>query len=429
MDVEFCSSDPVALAGPSLDAMLEQGTDQVMIASAYCSNAGLTALAPHATRLKKPGSFVVVAWDGVTMQSLVALDQLNKLIRGNLRIHLGVLTPEEKRVGCALMHSKVYFARSGEDAWLWTGSHNLTNNALRGGNAEAAIMITGTMSDQPIKDAVKHLETVAAEAVPYREFAASRSWGPQSTLVVHVESDIQDIALGSFIHLRSVEETLDGALIPGSVWLFIHKRDSLSVSAPRPSPQSAYSGVSTGLVHTELHANPGIEGTFDRADYVVYQEGPGGKFIMSRHDGGDLPKARTQAVFRVDHKEKESTVWLREKPRAKFERSDIETTKSSERVDARFAEFFTPESIDDEGYLVRRSYSRLQQTYRAPVRDFGAMDRERLSDVVDDRHLLDLDSIRSRLSLAESVNITPAPFEYKGLSNLIYRARYRVDPK
>ena len=41
------------------------------------------------------------------------------------------------------MHSKVFFARAGEQCRLWTGSHNLTASAMQGVNCEAAVLVEG----------------------------------------------------------------------------------------------------------------------------------------------------------------------------------------------------------------------------------------------------------------------------------------------
>src|SRR5882757_4278605 len=106
MKVRFIGANPRERARPILDSILAQGVDQVAIACAFLTGGGVELLRRHAHRLKLRDSFVVVAWDPPT--NLEAVTELHTLAPGNVYVHLGVETPEEKKVGPGLMHSKVF---------------------------------------------------------------------------------------------------------------------------------------------------------------------------------------------------------------------------------------------------------------------------------------------------------------------------------
>jgi len=66
MKVTFHADDPRKKARPLLEGLLRCGTDQLMIACAFCTSAGVALLKPHAARLRTPGSFAVVSWEKPT---------------------------------------------------------------------------------------------------------------------------------------------------------------------------------------------------------------------------------------------------------------------------------------------------------------------------------------------------------------------------
>ncbi len=61
MDVEFFADNPRKKARPFLDEILNNGVDQLAIACAFCTRAGIELLMRHTRRLSGPDSFVVVA--------------------------------------------------------------------------------------------------------------------------------------------------------------------------------------------------------------------------------------------------------------------------------------------------------------------------------------------------------------------------------
>src|SRR5262245_52821077 len=110
MNVEFFADDARRKARPRLDEVLSHGVDQLAIACAFCTGAGIELLRPHASRLRNADSFVVIA--AALPTDYVGLAELYREIPGNLFIHWGAMLPREKRAGAALMHSKVFYART-----------------------------------------------------------------------------------------------------------------------------------------------------------------------------------------------------------------------------------------------------------------------------------------------------------------------------
>src|SRR6185436_17212294 len=162
MNVRFIAPDPRRRAKPILDSLLASGTEQIAIACAFLSPGGVELLKRHADLLRLPESFVVIAWEPPT--TLATLNALYALIPGKLYVHLGSLTPVERGVGPGLMHSKIFFAKGGTQCRLWTGSHNLTASATQGVNREAAILIEGSIDEEVLADALKHLYQCRTEA-------------------------------------------------------------------------------------------------------------------------------------------------------------------------------------------------------------------------------------------------------------------------
>jgi len=61
MQIEFFAEDPRRKARPALEQIMRNGTDQLVIACAFCTAAGVELLCQNASRLKNPDSFVVVS--------------------------------------------------------------------------------------------------------------------------------------------------------------------------------------------------------------------------------------------------------------------------------------------------------------------------------------------------------------------------------
>ena len=188
MDVEFIPVDAHGNARRELDQLLSKGTERIMIASAFCTGAGVAIRDRHLTRLRLPGSCLVVSADYPT--DTAAVNELAVDAPGNVWMHQTGKLPFEVKVGSALMHSKVYFAEAGEKCWLWVGSHNLTARATCGANLEAAIRLTGHPSEIPFVEARKHIEACRTESTlcPF-EIPPMPDGDPVDIIAVHSEAD------------------------------------------------------------------------------------------------------------------------------------------------------------------------------------------------------------------------------------------------
>ena len=251
MKVKFNAANPRQKARPLIDEVLGHGVDQVAIACAFLTGGGAAILKKHASRLKLPDSFLVVAWEPPTTLFLDALEELHSLFPGNLYVHLGAQTPVEKDVGRGLMHSKVFLARAGDQCWLWAGSHNMTASAMQGVNREAAIVLEGSMSEPVFKDALSHLETCRQEAIVYDPYHPPPTPPSQQTLVIHAECHVALKPSPWFVHLMSTTTAYDGIMgPPASVWLYVYSPGTLASSI---AASHRIGGVFWDTDRTELH--------------------------------------------------------------------------------------------------------------------------------------------------------------------------------
>jgi len=267
MEVEFIAADPGERARPVLDDVMQHGVDQLAIACAFCTAAGVELLLRHTARLANSSSFVVVASAPPTDYS--DLLRLHKVVPSSLFVHWGALAPVEKKNGAALMHSKVFYARAGQRCWLWTGSHNLTGNATQGGNCEAAVLLRGTVNEKPFVDALKHLVACRDEAIPYDPELLPPSRAERTDiLVIHAEASppAPSGPLPWHIHLCLETAEFDHLLTAaGNVRLFLYPKGSLVRGWQNATPSAAYSGSLTGLNLTAR--NPRARGAGTTAEW------------------------------------------------------------------------------------------------------------------------------------------------------------------
>ena len=405
MNVRFIAPDPRNRARPELDAVLAHGRDQVAIACAFLTPGGVQTLRRHAAHLSHPDSFVVIGWDNPT--SLEALNELHSLMPGNLYVHLGSLTPVERGLGSGLMHSKVFLSKAGNRCQLWTGSHNLTANAMQGVNREAAIVVEGDSGEQVFQDAVEHLKQCRAESIVFDPLNPPPPQRPEQTLVLHAE---MHNAVGSppwFVHLRPNNTDYDRAMKPpAAVWLYLYPPGSLQPGQPRPAATSAYSGTLTALNFTERHPRyPGISADWQNADHVIELRG-GVPCLVESSPNTTTP---SQGVFRVESREDEKTMWLTENPEPKLER-EVGKRLVSE-VDPEFRRFYTPRSLSGGG-LLHQEYRSIKGVIRAARKEVGAMEAEEM---------------RERFQPGEQIElIVEEKLDQKDKFAFIYRAKYRA---
>jgi hypothetical protein len=232
--------------------VLAAGTEQITIACAFLTGGGVELLKRHVDRLRLPASFVVVAWGLPT--TLETLNELYALIPGKVYVHLGLLTPVERGLGPGLMHSKVFFAKAGNQCRLWTGSHNLTASAMQGANREAAVLIEGAFEEPLFADALAHLNQCREEAMQFDPLNPPPPQIPEQTLVIHAECHAALKATPWYVHLRPANTDYDKEMRPpGAVCLYLYKPGSLQVGRSRPTPTAVYSGTLTALNFTENH--------------------------------------------------------------------------------------------------------------------------------------------------------------------------------
>lgn len=367
MEVEFVSADPQERAITLLNDVLKQGVDQICIACAFLTNGGAKFLERHVERLRLPESFLVVAWGAPTDED--ALERLHNLAPGHVYYHLGSQLPYENGVGPGLMHSKVFFARAGRRCWLWTGSHNLTASALQGVNREAAILLTGTVDEQPFQSALEHLRKCKEEAMVFDPANPPPLLYSEQTLVIHAESATTLKPLPWHVHLRPPTTAYDKEMRPpGAVWLYLHAKDTLSTHGSRPTADAAYSGTLTALNFTEHHPQRGIPADWDGADYVIEQQR--GIFQLIEQDEATA-RTPSQAVFRIDAIEDPKTVWVSENPNPRRERKPGPTRLSL--ADQDFLQFFSSKSVR-EGKLVHQDYETIQEVIRVRRSEVGNLE-------------------------------------------------------
>jgi len=316
MKVEFFAADPRRKARPSLESLLNNGVDQLAIACAFCTAAGVELLVRHANQLNKQDSFVVVAAAPPT--DYQELNRLHRLITPNLYVHWGALAPVEIKGGAPLMHSKVFYARNGRDCWLWAGSHNLTGNATQGGNCEAAILLQGTVDEQPFVDAMHHLLECRNAAKLY-DPDAPLPGGTQQTdiLVIHAEADVlPDMALPWRIHLCLNSAEYDELLAaPAQVRLFLYPKGSLSNGWQNATPTAAFAGALTGLNLTAENPNARRAGTpaeWNAANFNIVESGP---VLVLGPAGPPGVSVTTQAVLYLDASSSPNESLFSEEPR------------------------------------------------------------------------------------------------------------------
>jgi hypothetical protein len=95
MKVEFFSADPRHKARSVMEFVMNQGSDQLAIATGFCTAAGVALLLAHTRRLTSTDSFVVVPSAPPT--DYLELSKLHKKIPNNLFVHWEHFRRQRKR--------------------------------------------------------------------------------------------------------------------------------------------------------------------------------------------------------------------------------------------------------------------------------------------------------------------------------------------
>jgi len=268
---------------PELDNLMGSATRSLRGAVCYMTRPGAMVLSQHVERFKLPGGFFVASIDPPT--NLKSLKALHYKAPGHIYIHLGAITPEETKVGRALMHSKVLLAIGDHTSRLWVGSHNMTGNAVMGGNFEAGVEITAANSDAAIHDATSHLEACRSTAELFNpnrmgdyERIQKERWprpdeiSSQRILVIHAEAEYIPTGAPFTVHIRLGMTDYDRMFrVEDIVRLFLYPRGTLCPQNKVDIQKSnLWHGTMTGVVRTEKHPrNRGVGGRFDAADFEL----------------------------------------------------------------------------------------------------------------------------------------------------------------
>jgi len=270
-DFDLYTAARIPRRSPSwdFDAHMAHGTDGVRLAVCFFLKAGFQILQNHTRALAHPESFVVVSIDFPT--DLDSLNDLHHLIPGRVFIHLGWVTPEEKKAGgSALMHSKVCLTRSANVRRLWVGSHNLTASAMGGANIEAALVYDAPNEDSIIADAEQHLRECRDTAEPYdpnrldeyKQIQARKAGiiGIQNTvLVLHAEELAPLRQLPAVIHVRLPTVNFDSLTkTDTTVHRFLHQQGTLGSSSVISSTVRRFGGRIVEDNRTEDHPGGGF---------------------------------------------------------------------------------------------------------------------------------------------------------------------------
>ena len=412
MNIEFFADDPRKKARPMLEHILGQGIDQLAIACAFCTGAGIELLLRHTSRLRKAESFVVVAAAPPTDYS--ALAELHHEIPGNLFVHWGNLSPVEKKAGAALMHSKVFYARAGRECWLWTGSHNLTGNATQGGNCEASVILNGTADEKPFGDAMKHLLACRNQATLYDPNAPPPGSAERvDILAVHAEADpVPANPLPWHTHLCLDSSEFDELLgPPADVRLFLYPKGSLRNGWQSATPSAAFSGSLTGQNLTARNPSARQAGTPAEWSAATFGITESMGILLVCPAGPPGPSVTTQVIMHIDAVSDPAESLFSEEPKVKTELVPGEVTMSE--VDSDMRRFFQNASLQGS-MLVHVPFTGRRQVLNL---------RE------GDARTSDLEKIRAEIAPERDIPVEFTPLSEAKLEKrhpFIVRAKYRL---
>lgn len=359
MGLRFLHSGAHTPAKPDFDEHLRNGRDGIRLAVCFFLKAGLEILRHHTVALLHPESFVVVSLDRPT--DLDAVDELHWLIPGRVFLHLGWVTPEEKKGSPALMHSKVCLTCNDDVRGLWVGSHNLTASAMGGANIEAALLYETSKKDAVIADAEQHLRQCRDTAErydpkrldEYKEIQARRAGmiGVQDTvLVLHAEDHAPLQHLPAVIHVRLPTVEFDSLTkTDTTVHLFVHEPGTLG-STPVILPSvRRFTGRVIEDNRTEYHPGGGSASTMRQATHwLEFSHVP--VLIMPN---SSKTKPVSQAAILLDEENLRADEFLYS-IKAKRGRSEAASTADNIRREAAPKEllpFFSPRSIESQRLL------------------------------------------------------------------------------
>lgn len=223
MLTEFFSQQHRAEAYSRLNNVMASGTVCLQGAVCYVTEEGCRLLQDNIERFKLPGSFFIAGYNDVS--AISAINELCTQAPGNFYFHGIAREGSEDSEGHllpGLMHAKLIYAEGNTNATVWVGSHNLTHNALRGVNIEAATITKGDKNDPFFQSIRKFLEATRRES-----FAGPAPVRSRPVL----EKPVRELVL---VHCEATEEQIRSIKERKNCYISIHLRQAAYDSLCRP---------------------------------------------------------------------------------------------------------------------------------------------------------------------------------------------------
>lgn len=152
---------------------LASSSRRVRIVTGFATIDGIRSLP---SQLRSPNVLAELVIGAGTQRAFEAMDQLvsDGFPKDRLYVHLGYSRETTSRARYPflryhpMLHGKVYlFEQENARFAAVVGSNNLTNFALNGLNGEAAICLSGLISDPAYRSLVSNMDACRAQAIPY----------------------------------------------------------------------------------------------------------------------------------------------------------------------------------------------------------------------------------------------------------------------
>ena len=272
MQAEFFHANPRQPALERIAEILAESDGTTMIAMCFISRTGTDLLTEHQKAFIKDESFIAVTARPPT--DISAMIELGLAMPGKVWYHnvSGSTFDSENGVPAGVLHDKIIYTESGDQATLWVGSHNLTRNGVAGINIESAIILSGSKDKVPFIHARKHLQKIKKECTDVPPTTPKPPVRKELTLdrpVVIVEctaSPAVQVAMKEradyyfTIHLR--HEDYDRLCIPPKdadkqVRLLVYNPGDLTAQGPKVDPQFIRRGEIHGINFTAKNRRKG----------------------------------------------------------------------------------------------------------------------------------------------------------------------------
>lgn len=308
MSIKFVSTDETMQARHEFKSLLNHSEQGVQMAFAFFSEAGWSLLEGTHSALAHEDSFFVVSVDRPT--DLDALANVASSYPGKVYLHLGWVAPYEKKVGAALMHSKLALGKGTNKWYLWVGSANMTARAMFSGNMEAALVYEVAELDQPMIDARDHLRRCRDGAemfdltrlAEYKQIQANKAAGvgvPGKLLVLYAEEVTPITQFPALVHVRIPNEDYDDLTKTGTeAHLIVLPPGTLGTSLTLPANAKRYTGIVIEDNRTEFHSVRGSASTMPQATHWL-EMGPIPKLVAPN---SVQSRPHTQAAIKIDQR-------------------------------------------------------------------------------------------------------------------------------